>query len=228
VRSRGTTLVLGMTMLVAACSKPADPSVELYRKLRPSIVFLSMRAPSDDPSAHGKIGPAFGTGFVVASGDWGTRILTAKHVIADATNLRATFGDTPQSDDVRIVAQDDADDLALLEAPAVKNVPSATLGDSKSVVAGEPIAMLGYPIPDAFSDEGLGRAVSIYSGHVASIRKDALELDMPIIPGESGGPVVTAEGKVIGLAESRFEEEHAIGFATPIDLVKPFLAAHAR
>ena len=50
------------------------------------------------------------------------------------------------------------------------------------------------------------------------MRKDALELDLPIIPGESGGPVFdAASGVVVGLAESRFDEEKAIGFAIPID-----------
>ena len=102
------------------------------------------------------------------------------------------------------------------------------LGDSSALEPGESIGVIGYPIPDAFVDEGLGITASIYAGHIASIRKDAIELDVPIIPGESGGPVFTTEGKVIGIAESRFEEEHAIGFATPIDLIKPFLAKNRR
>jgi S1-C subfamily serine protease len=56
-------------------------------------------------------------------------------------------------------------------------------------------------------------------------RHDALELDVPIIPGESGGPVFDAgDGAVIGLAESRFDEEKAIGFAIPIDDAKTFIA----
>jgi S1-C subfamily serine protease len=64
---------------------------------------------------------------------------------------------------------------------------------------------------------------------VASLRKGALELDVPIVPGESGGPVFdVTTGDVIGIAESRFDEERAIGFATPIDEATRFLAAHPR
>jgi serine protease Do len=226
-------LALNLALLSCARPVPADPYAELYRALRPSIVFLSMRAPSDDPKRHGQIDDAFGTAFVVASGDWGTLLLTARHVITDARNLRATFGDAAQTDGVRVIAQDKVNDLALLEAPHVKNVRPATLGDSAGVVAGQPVGVLGYPIPDAFEDEGLGRAASIYAGHVASIRRagttnEAIELDLPIVPGESGGPVFTLDGKVIGIAESRFEEEHEIGFATPIDLIKPFIERGAR
>ncbi|MBV8150195.1 MAG: trypsin-like peptidase domain-containing protein [Candidatus Eremiobacteraeota bacterium] len=217
---------------LAACSRPAPPAdqsfVALYRRLHPSVVFLTMRAPSDDPRAHGRIGDAYGTALVVGSGDWGTRFLTAKHVIEDARDLRATFGDASKADDVRVVAVDNDQDLALLEVRAVRNAAVAPLGDSSTLEPGAAIGVIGYPIPDAFLDEGLGVTASIYAGHVASIRKDAIELDVPIIPGESGGPVFTPDGKVVGLAESRFEEEHAIGFATPIDAIKPFLAKHAR
>ncbi|HEY0396133.1 MAG TPA: S1C family serine protease [Candidatus Elarobacter sp.] len=81
----------------------------------------------------------------------------------------------------------------------------------------------------AVLDEHLGRTVSLYTGRVASVRKGALEIDVPIIPGESGGPVFdVSTGQVIGIAESRFDEERAIGFATPIDAATRFLASHPR
>ena len=221
--------------LLAGCARPQPPGdlEALYRRIHPSVVFLTMKAPSDDPKMHGKIDDAYGSAFVVASGDWGTRIVTAKHVIDGAHNLRARIGDTARSQSVRIVAQDEREDLALLEVPAVKNAVVADLGDSHAVVPGEGIGLLGYPIPDAFIDEGLGTTASFYSGHVASLRDvgspdETIELDLPVIPGESGAPVFTLDGKVVGMAESRFEEEHAIGFATPIDIIRSFLDAHAR
>lgn len=224
-------------VLVAACSRPAtspqDNFAKLYRELHPSVVFLSMRAPSDDPRMHGKLDDAYGTGLVVESGDWGSRILTAEHVIEGGRNLRARVGDARQNLSIRIIARDKDQDLALLETTAVKNVPVPRLGDSHDVVPGDQIGLLGYPIPDAFADEGLGRTASIYIGHVASIRDSgtpnaAIELDLPIVPGESGGPVFTPDGKVVGIAESRFDEEHAIGFATPMEVIEPFLRAHPR
>jgi serine protease Do len=224
-------------VLAALCGcarpEPSDRFEALYREIHPSVVFLTMRAPSDDPKMHGKIDDAYGSAFVVESGDWGTRIVTAKHVIDSAHNLKARIGDADKPQSVRIIAQDEREDLALLEVPTIKNAHAVVLGDSRAVMPGDTVGLLGYPIPDAFIDEGLGTAASFYSGHVASVRDlgtpdETIELDLPVIPGESGAPVFTLDGKVIGLAESRFDEEHAIGFATPTSVIGPFLAAHPR
>ena len=96
---------------------------------------------------------------------------------------------------------------------------------------GRELGLLGYPIPDEFDDEGLGLATSLDTGRLSSIRKDALEVTLSIVPGESGAPVFIADtGEVVGVAESRFDEERSIGFALPVDDVKQFLhrsdAAH--
>jgi S1-C subfamily serine protease len=227
--------LLGVLLALCACARPqpSDRFEALYREIHPSVVFLTMKAPSDDPKMHGKIDDAYGSAFVVESGDWGTRVITAKHVIDGARNVKARIGDAAGPQSVRIIAQDEREDLALLEVRTIKNVRAAVLGDSRTVVPGETVALLGYPIPDAFIDEGLGTAASLYTGHVASVRDagtpdETIELDLPVIPGESGAPVFTSDGKVIGLAESRFDEEHAIGFATPASVIGSFLAAHAR
>ena len=222
-------------LALCACARPSpNGNLEgLYRQIHPSVVFLTMKAPSGDPKMHGKIDDAYGSAFVVASGDWGTRIITAKHVIDDAHNLRARIGDAARAQTVRIVAQDDREDLALLEVSGLKNATVVEFDESSAVVPGEPIGLLGYPIPDAFIDEGLGTTASFYSGHVASVRDigspdETIELDLPVIPGESGAPVFTLDGRVIGMAESRFEEEHAIGFATPARVLRAFLQGHPR
>jgi S1-C subfamily serine protease len=148
-------------------------------------------------------------------------------VIQDARNLRATIGDHGKPVAAKVVARsDDEVDLALLDI-ATPNLPAVTFAAHADVEPGLPVGILGYPIPDAFDDEKLRQTVSLYTGRIASIRNGTLELDAPIIPGESGGPVFDGRtGEVIALAESRFDEEKAIGFATPLDVIAPFLAAH--
>ncbi len=205
-----------------AKSLEADPFIHAFKLVKPSVVLLSMKIPSNDKHKKGEWDDAFGSGVIVASGAWGSQILTVEHVIEDARNLRATVAETTVVP-VRVIARDRKADLALLET-SKPDLPAALLGTAKGIEPGTAIGVAGFPIPDAFADEGLGVATSVYSGRVSSVRKDTLELDLVVIPGESGGPVFDARsGRVIGLAESRFEEEKAIGFAIPIDDAEVFL-----
>jgi S1-C subfamily serine protease len=211
-----------------ATTAQSDAYVTAYRQLHPSVVFFTIRIPADDPKHKGEWDEAYGSGVVVESGAWGTRILTDAHVVADAKDLTATIGDGPHAPARIVATTGEAEDLAIVDVP-LKNQRAAKLGTVANLVPGTAIGVLGYPIPDAFEDEHLGRTVSLYTGRVASVRKGALEIDVPIIPGESGGPVFDAStGEVIGIAESRFDEERAIGFATPIDTATRFLASHPR
>ncbi len=224
-----------LLVALAACarvSQPAegqDPYTALYVRLHPSVALITMEIPADDPKRRGKWDEAYGSGAVIESGSWGSRILTDAHVVADARNLRAKIGDAGKPVPLRVTAvSNDDDDLALLDI-ATPNLKPVTLGTMESVVPGRAVGVLGYPIPDAFEDEHLRAVVSLYTGRIASVRNGTMEIDVPIIPGESGGPVFDAgTGDVIGLAESRFDDERAIGFATPVDVIGRFLAAHPR
>jgi S1-C subfamily serine protease len=203
-----------------------DEYVRVYEALHPSVVLFTMRIPADDPKRKGQWDDAYGSGVVIASDNKKTRILTDAHVIADARDLVATIGDKDHAPAKVVATTDDQDDLALVDVP-LKNETVAQLGSSTDVIPGTAVGVLGYPIPDAFEDEKLRRTVSLYTGRVASVRNGALEIDVAIIPGESGGPVFdAASGEVIGIAESRFDDERAIGFATPIDIAKQFIAKH--
>lgn len=212
---------------LVACNSSAkmlggDPLVRYFRTIRPSVVLFTMKIPSDDEKKKGQFDDAYGSGVIVASGPWGSQILTVEHVIRDAHDLKVTVGERRLLP-ARVTASDSKEDLALVEVSA-PDLPAAVLGTSRGLEPGEPIGVAGYPIPDAFQDEGLGVATSVYAGRISSIRKDALELDLPVIPGESGGPVFDVQnGSVIALAESRFDEEKAIGFGIPIDDARRFL-----
>ena len=201
---------------------PTDPFVVTVDRIEPSVVLFTMSVPSDDRKKRRELDEAYGSGVVVASGAWGTQVLTVEHVIHEAQKLRATLngGKTVPA---RVVAADEKDDLALV-ALTVPNVAAATLGSSADLKPGMQVGVAGFPIPDAFEDERLGTKTSVFAGRVSSLRRDAVELDLPIIPGESGGPVFDARtGVVVALAESRFDEEKSIGFGIPIEDAERFL-----
>jgi len=222
--SAACLLAAGCAARSESSEESSDPFVAAFRSIRPAVVLFTMRIPSDDPHRKGQWDDGYGSGVAVASDATGTQILTVEHVIEDARNLRVTLDDR-RSVPARVVAADANADLALVRID-VPNRPVARLGRSAGIEAGTAIGLAGYPIPDAFQDEKLGMRISVYSGRVSSIRNDALELDLPVIPGESGGPIFDARtGNVVALAESRFDDERAIGFGVPIEDAERFLAA---
>lgn len=197
-----------------------DDFVASAAKLRPSVVLLSM----DVPGESKKDGPdtEYATGTVVASGAWGSDILTVQHAIEGAWNMRVTVNNKDKYP-AKIIAKNEDLDIALVRTNKA-HLPVVKLGTAADAQPGRMVGLVGYPIPDQFDDEGLGLATSLNSGRVSSLREDAIEVTLQIVPGESGSPVFLADtGEVVGMAESRFDEERSIGFALPIDDAKKFL-----
>ncbi|MFN2527882.1 MAG: trypsin-like peptidase domain-containing protein [Candidatus Baltobacteraceae bacterium] len=215
-------LAFTLLIVLASCAaKAGDPFVSAVKDVRPSVVLLTMQVPSENKKSWDD---AYATGVVVASGTWGSDILTVQHAVDRARNLHVTI-ENKRRVAGHVTSLNSQLDIAMVTTKAL--LPVAKLGDSSALVAGEEIGVIGYPIPDAFEEEGLGLATSVDSGRISSFRKHALELNLPIVPGESGGPVFTNDGSVIGLAESRFDEERSIGFALPINETRAFLHQHA-
>ena len=205
-----------------------------------------MKIASDGTDHPGRFDDAYGSGIVVASDATGSDVLSVEHVVHGAFHLRVTL-DERRVVPARVIAVDTKNDLALvrIDVPGrifrkeglgkdvtdkfLAGLPGrivARLGRSRDVEPGTAVGIAGYPIPDAFSDEHLGVKTSVYAGRVSSQRSDSLELDLPVIPGESGGPVFDAStGIVIALGESRFDDEKAIGFGIPIEVAEQFLAS---
>jgi serine protease Do len=201
---------------------PDDAFVAAARRLRPAVVLLSMKVPPENKKD--RYDDAYATGFVIASGGWGSDVLTVQHAIDGAWDLRITVANR-WSAPARVVASNADLDLALLRMPR-GNLPAIALAAPAHLQdeVGREVGILGYPVPDEFDDEGLGLATSLGTGRLSSIRKDALEVTLPVVPGESGGPVFVADtGEVIGVAESRFDDEPSIGFALPVGDVMKFL-----
>ncbi len=214
---RRVALCLGVLFLSSACARdyPDDHFVGIVRAMKPSVVLLTMRVPPEKKSD--RYDDAYGTGLIVASGAWGSDILTVAHVVDGAWNMHATI-DNKTKVPARVIATDDDRDVALVRTTR-PNLPSVqlTLPADLHDQLGRSVGLIGYPIPDEFADEQLGLATSLTTGQLSSIRNDALEVTLQIVPGESGAPVFVVDtGAIIGLADSRFDDERSIGFAVPI------------
>lgn len=142
-----------------------------------------------------------GTGSAVVFTDDGL-LLTNAHVVAGASVGTAAFADGSQTG-VDVVGSDPLSDLAVLRARGQTPEP-ATLGDASGLVVGQLVVAVGSPLGMAGSVtagvvSGLGRSLPTRSGRAARIIEDVIQTDAALNPGNSGGALADASGRVVGV-----------------------------
>jgi putative serine protease PepD len=229
----------------AASTSPASDSSSagslnartLYANAAPGVVDITSRGvsePSQGASPFG--GPqqqqqatATGTGFVV---DGKGNIVTAAHVVNGASSITVTFQDGTTRK-ATVLGKDDATDVAVLKVdPAGMTLHPLALGSSANLDVGDAVAAIGDPFTYDRSIStgivsGLDRTISAPNGFTVA---HAIQTDAALNPGNSGGPVFDASGKVIGIVDqiatngSSQATSSGVGFAVPIDLVRSELS----
>lgn len=174
-------------------------------------------------NVHLSSGGRLGTGFVVSERD----VVTAWHLVdgAEAVQVRDLDG---QVRTARVVGTDARLDLALLRLEG-EPLPPLSLGRSVDLRVGETVLAVGNPY-------GLGHTLSVgivaHRGRQlaadAAPRVDFLQLSIPLNPGNSGGPVVDREGRVVGVLTGTHTTGQAIAFAVPVEVLQGALPALMR
>ena len=178
-------------------------------------------------------GEAEGSGIIL---DAKGHILTNNHVVSGAQNNTVTVTLTDgRIFSATIVGTDTTTDLAVI---VLKNPPSdlspAALGDSSTVVVGDPVMAVGNPLGLANTAttgivSALDRPVSASEGGSSTaVVTNAIQIDAAINPGNSGGPLFDAQGRVIGITSSIATLSQTssqsgsigLGFAIPVNLAK--------
>jgi S1-C subfamily serine protease len=165
---------------------------------------------------------SLGTGIVIV--DDGT-ILTSLHVVAGARKVRVTFADGHESA-ARVVSTQPQNDLAVLKASSLPDdLQPVTMRSLDGLRPGDEVIAIGHPF-------GIGPSVSagVVSGlerefraeHGGETLEHLIQFDAAANPGNSGGPLVTMDGSVVGVVTAILNpgEEHTfigIGFAVPIE-----------
>lgn len=167
-----------------------------------------------------------GTGMIVSSKGY---ILTNWHV---AGNKYSSCYVTLENGSVYsgTVTWADSDlDLAIVKISAT-NLESVTLGDSDNIKLGEQTYAIGNPIGVEFQRtvtsgiiSGIDRTIKIDDENGTSYMEDLIQTDATINPGNSGGPLINSKGEVIGINSVKIENAEGIGFAIPINIVKPII-----
>lgn len=193
---------------IAAPPPPKDRAMspeELFAEAKPSVVVI----------AAGEKGgrDALGTGFIARPG----LVATNLHVIGEgrAISVREAAG---RFVEVRAIhAFDRALDLAILEIDAPK-LPALPLGDESPLPIGAPLVAIGNP---------LGLEHSVVAGLLSARRvmdgRTMLQVAMPVEPGNSGGPLLDARGRVRGIVTAKSRMTDNLAFAIAIEYLRPLL-----
>jgi putative serine protease PepD len=196
---------------------------EIYtQEARGVVQVLATSVASDNPFFGPQESSALGSGFVI---DQAGRIVTNFHVVEGASQVQVSFSGEDRVD-ARVIGTDPSTDIAVLQideqARALTPLP---LGDSDSVRVGDAVVAIGNPF-------GLERTVT--AGIVSALQREitapngfaideVIQTDASINRGNSGGPLLNANGDVIGVnaqIESTTGGNVGIGFAIPINTVK--------
>ncbi|HEY7954527.1 MAG TPA: S1C family serine protease [Polyangia bacterium] len=138
-------------------------------------------------------------------------VVTALHVVDGMHAPRATFHDGTQAP-AHLLASDRALDLALLSVPPTRG-EKPRLGDPARLRPGDELYAIGCPRRLPFS---VARGIVSYVGRVIDgVRW--LQTDLPINVGDSGGPVVDAQGEWLGMTSFVLREGQGLSFALPVD-----------
>ncbi len=181
---------------------------KVYQQAHPSLAVISVAG------RDGKL-RGLGSGFVV---DDEGLIATNMHVIGEGRAIEVQLADGKRAKVLGIHAYDRFLDLAILRIDA-RGLKPLRLGDSESLRAGQAVVALGNP-------QGLRHSVvaGVVSGRREIDDRSMIQLAIPVEQGNSGGPLVDLQGHVHGILTMKSAVTANLGFAMPINDLKPLLA----
>lgn len=216
---------------------------QVLQKVEPSVVSITTQISGELSGPYdygyggsgrgsgrnsGVVGEAAGSGVVVTSDG---QVLTNAHVVEGASAIQVTLT-SGKHYSAKVLGRDTSADLALLQLSGASGLTPATLGDSSKlqvgddvVAIGNALALEGGPTVTRGIVSALDRSIDEQNGTLQHL----IQTDAAISSGNSGGPLVNAQGQVVGInsavASSNGQQQASnIGFAISINTVKAKLA----
>jgi S1-C subfamily serine protease len=199
---------------------PPSVYAKAFEVIRPSVVRVRNLHYDQDEDADREQGS--GTGVVIV--DNGT-ILTNLHVVAGSRRLTVEFFDGLVSE-AKVVGLQPENDLAVIKATTLPDdLAPATLRSTNDLAPGDHVVAVGFPFgigPSATAGVISGLKREYRSREGKRILTNLIQFDAAANPGNSGGPLVTAEGEVVGIVTGILNPTPqnvfiGIGFAVPIE-----------
>ncbi len=167
-----------------------------------------------------------GTGIIVSENGY---ILSNEHVTGSKFSKCYITLENGSNYDGTVVWSDTDLDLSITKINA-KNLKYVELGDSSKIRVGETVYAIGNPIGFEFRrtvTSGIisakNRTIKLEEENKSSYMTDLIQTDATINPGNSGGPLIYPNGQVIGINTVKISSAEGIGFAIPINIVKPIV-----
>jgi S1-C subfamily serine protease len=194
--------------------------IDVVDSVSPAVVRLDVQ------SVEGGRQGGSGSGVIVSPDGL---VLTNSHVVGGAARIRATTAEG-QSLTARVVGDDPDTDLALVRINEGVTVPFAPLGDSRRLKRGQLVIAIGNPLGfestvTAGVVSALGRSLRASTGRLID---DLIQTDAALNPGNSGGPLVSSRGEVVGINTAIIMGAQGICFAIAANTAKHVLGELVR
>ncbi|MGF6916221.1 trypsin-like peptidase domain-containing protein [Paraburkholderia sp. 40] len=214
--AQGSTSSLHAAADIVGSRSSAPDFSSIVTRYGPAVVHIGVKeAASVDENGQRKSGgEALGSGFIISQDGY---ILTNNHVVDGATSVTVKLTDGREFH-ARVIGKDKATDVAVVKIDAT-NLPTVKIGNPDSSKVGEWVVAIGSPY-------GFDSTVTsgIISAKSRSFSDDSpipfIQTDVPVNPGNSGGPLFNLNGEVIGINSmiySRTGGFQGLSFAIPID-----------
>lgn len=205
-----------------------ETAIEAVAQTVPDSVVGITTEVSEETMMGTESGTAMGSGFIVTSDGY---IATNEHIISDSTGditVEVSDGTTYTAD---VVWSDSSLDLAVIKIDA-KNLTAVTLGDSDDVQVGQTVIAIGNPISLQYERSVTSGIVSALNRSLTAsdsdgsnqiVAENLIQTDAAINSGNSGGPLCNTSGEVIGINAYKSSQGENMGFAIPINILKPII-----
>lgn len=208
----------------AVVSIVATTEVPTYENLYQD--FFDFRIPSKVQNGTERVQVSAGTGFLVSSDGY---IITNKHVVNNQKAEYTVILNNKENFDQKVVAKvlaiDPDNDVAVLKIDLDQPLPFLTFGDSDYLQVGQTTIAIGYALgkfDNTLSKgvvSGLSRSITASGNKQLEYLQDLIQTTAAVNPGNSGGPLLDIDGKVIGVNVAMADAQN-ISFAIPINYIK--------